>query len=270
MKTLHKQVLVYDKDCALCSLYTSAFLKAGMLDSHGRQNFCELDLQDYPQMDTARSRDEIALINTQTGNVSYGIDSLFKIIGNSIPVFQPLFRLFIFRWLMDKLYSFISLNRKVIAPAKIFEQPGSCTPSYNLRYRWAYIILSWIFTSVVLTRFATRLADIVPPTDFIREWLICGGQILFQLAAVNRIRKDRVVHYLGNMMTVSNIGALLLIPVMWLNVASPLFYVTWFAGVVMFMLFEHNRRASILKLSVWVSVSWVVYRLIVLAIIFFL
>jgi len=270
MNTLHNHVIIYDKDCPLCDLYTGAFIKTGMLDSAGRQNFCDFNSAAYPNMDVARSRDEIALINTQTGNISYGIDSLFKIIGNSFPISKVFLNARLFRVVVGKLYSFISFNRKVIAPSKIFEQAGSYTPSYNLTYRWAYIALSWIFTSIILTRFAVRLNDLIPLTNFFREWLICGGQILFQSITVSLIRKNRLVHYLGNMMTASNIGALLLIPALWFPVSYPIFYMSWFVVVVSFMLYEHYRRAKILELSVWASVSWVVYRMIVLGIIFML
>lgn len=264
MNTLHNHVIIYDKDCPLCNLYTGAFIKTGMLDQAGRQNFCDFNSSAYPQMDVARSCDEIALVNTQTGNISYGIESLFKIIGNSFPMCKIFFKAWLFRLAVSKLYSFISYNRKVIAPASVFEKTGSCTPSYNLTYRWAYIVISWIFTSLVLTRFAVRLNDVIPPTNFFREWLICAGQIVFQSITVSLIRKDRLVHYLGNMMTVSNIGALLLIPVLWLPVSNPIFYLTWFVTVVSFMLYEHYRRTRILELSVWASVSWIFYRLFVL------
>jgi predicted DCC family thiol-disulfide oxidoreductase YuxK len=272
MNTLHNHVIIYDKDCPLCNLYTDAFIKTNMLDKSGRQNFCDFNPAVYPSLDldTQRSRDEIALINTQSGTITYGIDSLFKILGHNFPICRIFFNAWFFRLSMRKLYSFISYNRKVIAPAKTFEAPGSCTPTFNLTYRWTYIVLSWIFTSMVLTRYAVRLQDVIPPTNFFREWLICGGQIVFQAVTVSFIRRDRLVHYLGNMMTVSNIGALLLIPALFIPVTSPVFFISWFVAVVSFMLFEHYRRAKILGLSSWASVSWVVYRFMVLGIIFML
>lgn len=267
MNTLHNHVIIYDKDCPLCNLYTGAFIKTNMLDKNGRQNFCDFNPAVYPNMDAARSRDEIALINTQSGTISYGIDSLFKILGHSFPICKIFFQAWFFRWSMSKLYSFISYNRKVIAPAKTFEAPGSCTPTFNLTYRWVYIVVSWIFTSIILTQYALRLNDVIPATNFFREWLICGGQIVFQSITVSLIRKDRLVHYLGNMMTVSNIGALLLIPALWFLVSNPIFYLSWFVVVVSFMFYEHYRRSKILELSIWASVSWVVYRFMVLGII---
>lgn len=264
MNTLHNHVIIYDKDCPLCNLYTGAFIKTNMLDKNGRQNFCDFNPSVYPNMDVARSRDEIALVNTQTGHISYGIESLFKIIGHSFPICKVFFNAWLFRLAVSKLYSFVSYNRKVIAPASEFEKTGSCTPSFNLTYRWAYIVISWVFTSIVLTRFAVRLDDLIQPTNFFREWLICAGQIVFQSIVVSLINKKRLMHYLGNMMTVSNIGALLLLPLLLFQV-HPVVYVLWFIPVVIIMLLEHNRRIGILQLSIWASISWVLYRLLVLA-----
>ena len=37
MKTLENQTLLYDEDCPLCSVYTTGFIKNGMLDVNGRK-----------------------------------------------------------------------------------------------------------------------------------------------------------------------------------------------------------------------------------------
>jgi hypothetical protein len=217
----------------------------------------------FPHLNMARSRDEIALIDTQTGNISYGIDSLFKILSNGLPFLSWILNRSFFKTIMSKVYAFISYNRKVIALAKQFELSGSCTPSYNLKYRWLYIIVSWAFTSFILNHYAVKISPIVPDTNFIREWLVCGGQIIFQSITVGFMRRERLVHYLGNMMTVSNIGALLLLPGLLIPIQTPILYLVWFFLVVAFMLYEHHRRCKILEIPIGASVSWVVYRLIV-------
>jgi predicted DCC family thiol-disulfide oxidoreductase YuxK len=269
MNTLQNHVLIYDKNCPLCRAYTGAFINTNMLDSNGRMDYCQLDRTQFPGLDMAMAKDKIALVDTTTGTISYGIESLFKILANSFPFLGIIFRWGLFKILMDKFYGLVSYNRKVISPESSFESSSSCTPSLHLAYRWAYIILSWVFTSLVLNQFAQRITPFVPPTNFFREWLICGGQIIFQSISVMFNRRDRLIHYLGNLMTVSNIGALillvpLLIPV---SVLPPEVYLFFFVAVVTFMLWEHNRRTKILGLTIWASVSWVVYRLIVLAII---
>lgn len=270
MKTLHQHVIVYDQECPLCQAYTGVFVKSGMLATDGRLPFHELKAESYPQLDVARSRDEIALIDQTTGRVTYGIDSLFTIIGNSFPVLKPLFHLKSFHLTVRHLYFFISYNRKVIAPAPVFESEKSCTPTFNSTYRWAYIIFSWIFTSLVLSRYVTLLAPIVPTTLFFREWLVCGGQIVFQAVVVAFTRKEKLLlHYLGNMMTVSNIGALALLPAFLIPVHQPVFFLLWFGCVVSYMLIEHARRTTILGLPATVTLSWVIYRVLVLTSILF-
>lgn len=264
MKTLHDHIIVYDQDCPLCRSYTGAFIKTGMLEENGRVSFNEFIADQHSQLDMARSRDEIALINKRTGDVTYGLDSLLKILENSIPLLKPLFRLKWFRFSMQKLYLLVSYNRKVISPASQFESPTSCTPSFNLTYRWVYILLSWVFTSVVLSSFTTRLVPLIPASTFLREWLICGGQIIFQSLVFAVTRERRLLHYLGNLMTVSNIGSLLLLPSLFLRLANPLFFAAWFVCVVAFMLFEHYRRTKILELPVWISATWILYRLLIL------
>ena len=42
MKTLENHTLLYDEDCPLCQVYSSGFIKTGMLDQNGRQPFSTL------------------------------------------------------------------------------------------------------------------------------------------------------------------------------------------------------------------------------------
>lgn len=265
MKTLQDHTLVYDQDCPLCELYTGAFVKTGMLDSNGRVAFgCARVPAGFSN---DRAKDEIALIDYRTGTVTYGVDSLLKVIGNSFPGLANFLGARVFRLPLQILYKFISYNRKVIAPPKEFETRGSCTPTYHFGYRVAYLILTWLFTSWILTKYAS-LITWLPPTSFGREFYICGGQLLFQLVALFLINSNRKMHYLGNMMTVSFIGSLLLIPMLVLgqtvSVMPEWLVLLWFGTVVMYMFLIHTQRVKKLGLSPKLSVSWVVYRMMVL------
>jgi hypothetical protein len=267
MKTLSDHTLIYDNECPMCDLYTNAFIKTGMLDENGRQCYSD-DLTQ--KIDLSRARNEIALVNRKTGEVIYGIDSLFKIVSNSFSFLKPVFNLKIFHFLVSKLYSFISYNRKVIAPAKVFQAPGSCTPDFQLGYRVLYIFFTWIVSSLILTQYSLLLFPIIPPTNFYREFVICGGQIVFQFLTIAFLRKDRIVHYLGNMMTISLAGALALWPLIVLGNLFSLpawLPIGYFILVVMCMFLEHLRRVKLLKINPLASLSWVLYRLIVLSII---
>lgn len=270
MNTLRNHVILYDAECPLCESYTKAFVSTGMLDKNGRMPFSEACAVDTAQLDTQRAKDEIALVNRETGEVTYGIESLFKVVANSFPCANSLFRWPVFMNAMKVFYAFISYNRKVIVPGSIFEKNSVCAPSYHAGYRIAYLIVTWILTSIVLTMYARLLAPVVPATSFGREFMICGGQLVFQLVAIAFLDRTKWLYYLGNMMTVSTIGALLLLPLLLISSMThilPHIALGWFFLVVLFMLIDHHRRVHVLQASSLLSVSWVAYRILILLII---
>jgi len=269
MKTLANHIILYDEECPMGLAYTKAFTKLNMLPGNGREPYQNAPANICPLIDKQRAANEIALVDTETGEVTYGINSVFKILGNAMPIFKPLFNFVPFHWLMTKAYAFISYNRKVIIPAKV--KANSIQPNFKIQYRIAYLICSWFLTAYILTSYAQLLTDFVPLGNKFREYLICGGQIFFQALTIGFYKKEKLWDYLGNMMTISFAGALLLvIPLAlskWIEIPS-IFYIMYFLTVAGLMLLEHLRRSKILKLSYLMSITWVIYRLIVLGLIF--
>ena len=268
MKTLTDHTIIYDDECPMCKAYTKAFVKAGMLDSHGREAFTEV-VDNLPHIDWKRAKNEIAMINKKDNSVLYGVDSITAILGNSMPSLKPLFNFSPFYKLLQYFYFFISYNRKVIVPGKKFEDYNTCTPDLNYTYRWAYILFAWLVTSMILLSYFQLAVPLVPESSFMREFMVCGGQIIFQGIIVALTRRDRWIHYLGNVMTVSLGGALLLTPMFLLTgwITSNLFYVGYFMIVVGLMFLEHMRRVKILELPWYISVTWILYRFFVLVVI---
>lgn len=265
MKTLKDHTLIYDDECPLCNTYTKAFIRMDMLDKEGREKFSEIENNPYG-LDLQRSRNEIALVNKKDHSITYGIYSLFKIIGNNFPILKPLLNFKPFQYLMSHFYFFISFNRKVIIPGKTFEAPNSCTPSLNIGYRFSYLIITWLSTSIILYHYSRLLFDFIPHSNFYRELLISGGQIVFQAFIIYFINKKKILHYLGNLMTVSMAGAILLIPMFVINyfISSEIFFLSYFIIVDGLMFLEHARRVKILLLPFLISITWVLYRILVL------
>ncbi|HTF02396.1 MAG TPA: DCC1-like thiol-disulfide oxidoreductase family protein [Bacteroidia bacterium] len=272
MKTLENHTMVYDADCPLCMAYTNAFVSTKMLDKEGRIPYQQVGGEFCPGMDAERAKNEIALVNRETGEVKYGLDSLLTILEMRFRWIGKVARIQPLNFFIQKFYNFISYNRKVIMPAPPRTSGMyDCTPTFKLKYRLAYIAAVWLITSLVLVKYSTLLTGFIPETNFTREFLICGGQVVFQLLAVGFFAKGKIMDYLGNMMTVSLIGALLLLPAFIIgSILTGLpaeVFIAYFMGVVGFMLYEHARRMKILELGWWPSVSWVLYRMIVLGII---
>ena len=273
MKTLSNHTILYDAECPMCKMYTSAFTHIGMLDKTGAQPYQQMSAKFCPFVDQKRAVNEIALVNNSTGEVTYGIQSLFKVLGNAMPVFIPLFAFQPFIWLMTKLYAFISYNRKVVIPSAVNEQSQGLQPDFKLTYRLVYLLFTWLVASFILTRYAVLLEGMVPVGGVWREYFICAGQMLFQALVLLLLDRKQIWTYLGNMMTVSFAGALLLLPVIALGtiIHIPALYCTgYFLIVAGLMFLEHFRRMTLLQLGYWPTLTWLLYRLLLLFVILFL
>lgn len=268
MKTLKNHFLVFDDGCPLCRTYTHAFIHTGMLDANGREAYQQMNEATCALIDKERARNEIALVNRTTGEVEYGVSGILKVIGENYPVFKPLFRHRAFLFIMTKIYAFISYNRKVIMPGNPHD---TCNPDLNRAYRWAYLFITWLVTSVILSRYSATLNGMISPGPWFREYVVCGGQIVFQAMVIRLMAKEKTLTYLGNMMTISMAGAFLLAGVLCagnlFRLENPLFYAGAFLAVAGGMLFEHIRRVKLIEVTPAMSVSWVVYRLLILILI---
>lgn len=268
---LKNRKLLIDKDCPMCNIYGKCFSKIGLIDKNTVSPYQTIHDFYANQIDMERAKNEIALLDTENFTTHYGIDAMIEIVAHgSVFLKKILHSQLIYAFLL-RLYRFISYNRKVIYPTLEKEKARDCTPDLNKKYRWAYIIFVAVFTGLVLNQFAFHLnARLGWEHNWVREFIICFGQIGWQMAAISFFKKDKTLEYLGNMSTVSMIGGLLLLPVLLVNSyfsISLIGLVALFGIVVSIMLFEHLRRCKLLGVPLVITISWVGFRTIVLGII---
>ncbi|WP_116787078.1 hypothetical protein [Flavobacterium psychrotrophum] len=272
MKTLNHQTLVYDKDCPLCRAYTAGFVKTGMLDENGRLPYTDLSTDTYAFVDPDRARNEIALIDHYTKTVTYGIDSLLKVLGHSFPIIEKAGKTKFVYSFLKKLYSFISYNRKVIIPSGKNNSEVQCIPDFNLKYRITYILFAGVITTLVLYRYAQLMNYGVAILPFYMEMIFAFGQLPFQWMFIRNQNKETRFEYFGNLMTVSLFGSLLLglgiIANTIVNIPAET-HTLWFLITSTVMFFEHLRRVELLHLSARLCISWLGYRFLILFFIFF-
>ncbi|HAA16709.1 MAG TPA: DUF393 domain-containing protein [Cytophagales bacterium] len=273
MQTLANHTLLYDEACPLCQWYTGAFVKHGFLDEQGRTQFQAEACQWAPALDMDRARHEIALVERATGHVRYGIDSLFAILQHRWPICQRFFAWKPFRWAISKFYSFISYNRKVIAvdTRPVMEQ--ACQPDFHQGYRLAYLLFAVFLVVVTVTPYADHIVPLIPEAGYGRELVIMAGMLLTQGLLLWRQSWQTRITYWGHMMTVSVIGALLLLPVLfatpllaWMGL-GPDFYVGWLTLVIGLMTAMHWKRVKALQLPGWLTLTWLLFRFLVLLLI---
>lgn len=181
-------------------------------------------------------------------------------VGNIAPI----------KFLLKKLYSFISYNRKVIIPnKKPSEKVLQCIPSFNYKYRIFYIVFAILMTALTLFNYSELISDL-PKGNFNTELILAFGQILFQSLFLFKFDRKIILNYAGNLMTVSLFGSLILTPILILNrfINLPEIIVLGWFGITVFVMFiEHFRRIKLLELPSYLCYTWVIYRIIALIII---
>ncbi|PTT10740.1 hypothetical protein DBR27_06375 [Flavobacterium sp. HMWF030] len=270
MKTLENQTLLYDEDCPLCSLYTTGFVKNGMLDENGRKSYCQLSEEEQNFVDLKRAPNEIALVDNKSKTVTYGIDSLIKVVGFSFPLIEKIATITPVHYVLRKMYSFVSYNRKVIIPGNIKDENKlQCVPDFNYKYRFLFIAFALTVMTFVLFGYS-NLIPVLPKTSIVREVVLSFSQIAFQSLFLLKFNKQTIINYAGNLMTVSLMGSLILVPILIVSqfiIIPAIIILGWFAITVLIMFAEHFRRIKILKLPHYLCYTWILYRILALLLI---
>lgn len=268
---LKNRKLLIDKDCPMCKIYGKCFTEIGLIDKNTVSPYQTINDYYAKQIDMERAKNEIALLDTATSTTHYGIDAMIEIVAHRTTFFKKILHSRLVYAFLLRFYRFISYNRKVIYPTLKNENTRDCTPELSKKYRWSYIVFVAIFTGLVLNQFAFHLnARLSWEHTWLREFIICFGQIGWQLVAISFFKKDKTFEYLGNMSTVSMIGGILLLPVLLANYYFPfslLRLITIFGMVVGIMFFEHIRRCKLLGVPFVMTISWLGFRTAVLGVI---
>lgn len=263
--------LLVDKHCPMCHWYSGQFVKRGFLAPEGVAYYQTISKEITNHVDMEKAKAEIALHDIKAKRTLYGIDAIINIVSNRKPILEKILKSSLVYWFLKLLYKFISHNRKIIYPTAQMAGERDCTPPVNIRMRWTYIAFVALFTALVLNEFSSLIFTYFGlKNNLLTELLICFGQVAWQASVLFLFRKGKFLEYLGNMSTVSLIGAivlipyLLLVPIIGFNIWLHLIY---FGIVVSMMLIEHLRRCSLIGLPWTMSLSWVLYRMFVLSLI---
>lgn len=202
-------MIIYDDSCPMCRAYTGAFTQLGWLSE--RIPFSSVPKDLLEKIDVDRGRHEIPLYDTQNGQVIYGLDALFLIIGSRFPYLRPILKNRAFYFFWKQIYWIITYNRRIIAGSQAPLTGWDCAPDRHLGYRWLYIAF---MTGLACFLFADQstAAPTAGPVLFPAAFFLMAGLIL---------QKDRL-SWLGHWVTVVFIQVLLmcLLPINTLTLAG--------------------------------------------------
>ena len=246
MKTSSK-IIIYDDGCPLCAAYTSAFVVTGLLNDQGRKNFSNIDAATFECIDKAICNNEIPLIDTETKQVWYGVDALLELLDSKIPFIKTIGNIFPVKYCLQKMYKFISYNRKVVVATS--EKNGyDCSPDFNVRYRVFFLAFFLFFNTWMLE----PLFETVFSNSFIRnssfnqiQWahlLLVGCNIA--IAASLGIKKG--LEYAGQVNMLALTCILLIVPLHLVNQNTNILATSinnfYLCMVSLFIIKEYIRR----------------------------
>jgi len=271
---LKNHKLLVDAHCPMCTLYGKCFTSLGLIDDKTVNPYQIEANNSYLSIDMERAKSEIALHNLATNHTSYGIDAFIEILSQGNHLIKGILQLTPIYFVLNILYMFISVNRKVITRPVRLDQVDPCHPSLNITYRVVYILTATLVTGLLLTSFTSSLfLKIGWPVSLHLELIVCSGQVFFQWIVFKTLYTKNVWEYLGHMASISLMGAITLYTVsliLPLSSLSILALLMLFFGVVGSMFLEHILRSHRLGFNYSLTFSWIVYRSIVLLILIIL
>ncbi|HYV94878.1 MAG TPA: DCC1-like thiol-disulfide oxidoreductase family protein [Chitinophagales bacterium] len=220
MKTSHQFAIVYDDQCPLCVAYTNLFVKWKWIQPADRISFSEFEKKSWTEnIDLNRARNEIPIVELQSGNIFYGVEGLTKILSQRFPVIERITHLLFIRWFITRLYKLISFNRRIVIPAKSCRSKFDCAPDFNLKYRLVFMVLSAIIATVITFLFGVSthqvLSDSIPQSGFYFLLIAGSGWVLQFLFSF--LLREKQFDYLSHLSAVMLIGVLVLLPSITIN-----------------------------------------------------
>lgn len=135
-------------------------------------------------------------------------------------------------------------------------------------FKTSIMLLCIVVTAATLNQYAKLIQHLITVKyDWKFELFMVMGQLAFQLPFIFKETGEQKLDYYYNMLIVSTLGSLTLLPLIVFNhfwLLPPLINILYFLVVVLLMFFDHKRRVYQLCLPSYISYTWVLYRFLIL------
>jgi hypothetical protein len=266
MKSLPNKAIIYDDQCPACQLYTSGFVKWGLVEQQNRIPFTQITHSEtVSQLDLQRAKHHIPLIDLKGGETLYGLDALVFLLNQKIPFLKALLSIKPVYSFFSGFYNIISYNRRIIIPAYSPASGFDCSPDFSLRYRIYFIALAVAIASIITYGFGASLSHFPGSVIGGLDMLLMAGtgwvvQILVALCVPVLFQPRQRINYIAHLGVIMVIGVLILLPGMCLNAFTayqypviPVISVLLSSGP---MLWQHISRVRHLRLNQIWTIGW--------------
>jgi predicted DCC family thiol-disulfide oxidoreductase YuxK len=218
MKTNNKTI-IYDDTCPMCTWYTGAFVKTGLIQPEGRKAFSDIDDRLLAAIDLQRGRNEIPLVDTATGQVLYGIDAMLEVLGQKMPLIKTMGNLPPIKWFLYRLYRLVTYNRRVIVAPTAQPNAFDCTPDFNIRYRTYFMLLCLVVNTLLLFPLHAYIFSNSVFASSTSGRLLLGHTVLvmLNLLLAAALPRKTGLEYLGQVNMLATLFFLLCLPLLFVN-----------------------------------------------------
>jgi len=255
---LKNKIIIYDDSCPMCKIYTGAFVNWGIIKKNNRMPFSKALDACVASIDLQKARHHIPLVDANTGEVLYGIQSLCYILAMRFPALKGLLLNKYFQLFWKPLYNLISYNRRVIAGSSAPQTGFDCAPDFKLSQRLNYIGIATLATSIFSYFIASHLAAL---TELPVLGMFIGLSLGWVLSLITMLEQkfEKIVEFVGHIATVSLIGSSLML--LSLLFTSPTTITIIGILAMSIMLQQMNLRIKAMQLSMWMVSLWFFFLL---------
>jgi predicted DCC family thiol-disulfide oxidoreductase YuxK len=256
---MKNKILIYDDNCPLCTWYSGLFVKFGLLTADGRKPFSTIETSLLTRIDFEKAKNEIPLLDINSGHVWYGMDALLELLGQKFTLLKQAGNIKPLKWMLKKLYKLVSYNRKLIVAKTCGAGSIDCAPDMNYFYRILFMVISLIFNTLMLFPLNTIVLDKLSyfnHTAYDLQIAHCGLVLINCLLTLS-FQKDKAFEYIGQVNMLALIAILLLIPLMFICQfpISEWLVTSYLILTSVIILKEYLRRmeyAGVLKNNKWI------------------
>jgi predicted DCC family thiol-disulfide oxidoreductase YuxK len=218
MKTNNKTI-IYDDTCPMCTWYTGAFVKTGLIQPEGRKAFSDIDAQLLATIDLQRGKNEIPLVDMATGQVQYGIDAMLEVLGQKLPWVKTIGNWKPIKWFLYRLYRLVTYNRRVIVAPATHPTAFDCTPDFNTRYRIYFMVLCLAVNTLLLFPLHGNILGNSVFAGVTINRLLLGHTVLVALniLLLAALPRKTGLEYLGQVNMLATLFFLLCLPLLFVN-----------------------------------------------------
>lgn len=253
---MKKYSIVFDNRCAVCNIGARTFKTLGLMDDQqgiALDSFTENEIA--CNVDPDRACDEMAVINLESLEVTYGYDGWVQIISEKSKILSNFLKLRLVKTTGKLLYIFFASNRRILAPLQI--DNNTCKPKLKKGYRFSLLV----FLSLFAVAITYKKGELLASTDwfrFLNGWKLISvtgiGWLLTGLMYRNQNKWD----YWGHLSVIA--GTAIFLQMLALIGYSIFPAMSWVIGSMLLsdflMIWMHYKRINIMGMSQKYTLIW--------------